>query len=137
MARPPFTFAGIPESSTLVTLIRFVLQNFGKLRDAAPQGPSHRTLTIATTLTNGIHDEYAVLRCDATVAPFTVTLPNAASSGDTVLTVKKIDASANAVTIAGQGTDTIEGSATKSLATRWKSYTLQAREGGWDILAST
>lgn len=75
--------------------------------------------------------------CDATAAALTVTLPPAAVNKGKVLVVKKIDASLNAVTIDGHGTETIEGAATVALSTRWASRTVQSDGTNWIILAST
>lgn len=56
--------------------------------------------------------------CDATTLAFTVTLP-AANSFDPgrEFTIKKIDGTANAVTVAASGTDKIDGAANYSLPT--------------------
>lgn len=58
-----------------------------------------------------------VLFVDATTVPITVTLP-APTSGHTVR-VKKTDATANAVTVAGAGTDVIDDEATFTLANQY------------------
>lgn len=60
--------------------------------------------------------------CDATSSPFTVTLPLASSRKR--LHIKKIDSSANAVTISRAGSDTIEGNNTVLLSAQYNSYTL-------------
>lgn len=60
--------------------------------------------------------------CDATSSPFTVTLP--AATARKRLHIKKIDSSANAVTISPSGLDTIEGLTFVTLPTQYKSYTL-------------
>jgi hypothetical protein len=61
----------------------------------------------------------STILCNATSAAFTVTLPKAASCKGHVLILKKTDASANAVTIDGNGSETIDGAATASLAAQW------------------
>lgn len=58
---------------------------------------------------------------DATAAPVTVTLPLAANYQYKKFCVKKIDASANAVTIAASGSDTIDGDSSVSLAAQYDS----------------
>ncbi len=61
--------------------------------------------TSAYTILPGIDKVYA----DATSAPFTVTLPDAVSNAGLVLKVKRTNSTANAVTVAAAGTDTIDG----------------------------
>ncbi len=68
-----------------------------------------------------------VLLVDATDGPITVTLLVAAES-TRELTVIKIDASANAVTVAAQTGQTISGSATHALAAQWDFVKVQAAE---------
>ena len=136
MARNPFAFAPFPDSTTGTDLVNTLVRLFGNLQQAIPKGPSNRALTVSTTLPNGIADEHTLIRCDATAGVMTVTLPSSGTSLDTVLPIKKSDVSANAVTIAAQGTDLIDGAATKSLAAQYKSFTLHCRKGGWDVLAS-
>jgi hypothetical protein len=71
---------------------------------------------------------------DATGAAFSVTLPAVALYTGRVFIVKKIDASANAVTIDGNGAETIDGAATVALATQYESRTLLAGTTGWHII---
>lgn len=73
-------------------------------------------ITASTTLTMSSPHYIWV---DASAGAVTVTLP--ASTGNPIRTyvIKKIDSTANAVTIAGNGADTIEGSATITLSAQW------------------
>lgn len=66
----------------------------------------------------------------------TITLPGAGPTEGRTMTVKKIDASANAVTIDGAGSETIDGAATKSLATQYKAYTLLSNGTAWSIIGA-
>ncbi|HSC14498.1 MAG TPA: hypothetical protein VLI71_05235, partial [Gammaproteobacteria bacterium] len=52
------------------------------------------------------------------------------------LTVKKIDATANAVTIDGDGAETIDGAATQSLPAQWNAKTVQSNGVAWFIIAT-
>lgn len=72
---------------------------------------------------------------DATAGVVTITLPAAAASVGREYAIKKIDASANAVTIDGNGAELIDGAATQSLATQWKSMIIQCNGTAWFILA--
>lgn len=84
----------------------------------------------ATTLTsvNG------VVRADATAGAFAVTLPAASAVAGQTFWIKKVDASANAVTVTAAGTDLIDGAATYPLAVQYQSVTVRSFGTGWDIL---
>lgn len=77
-----------------------------------------------------------VVLCDATAAAFTVTLPPAAKNPARVYTVKKIDASVNAVTVDGNAAETIDGAATHALALRWNSVTIYSDGSNWIVLSA-
>jgi len=68
-----------------------------------------------------------VVMLDATAGAFAVNLPlaNATTRLGRVLTLKKMDGSANAVTINRAGADTIQGAATLVLAAQWDGTRLQ------------
>lgn len=68
---------------------------------------------------------------DATGGAITVLLPKAPSSGESV-TVKKTDASANVVTVSGNG-KLIDGVASKTLTTAGASLTVEGDGAGWQI----
>ncbi len=92
------------------------------------------TRTGAVSLTSG---SPLMELCNATTGAFTVTLPSANASVGQIYTIKKIDSSANAVTISRAGSDTIEGATTYALATQYKFVTLVSGGSGvWYITAS-
>lgn len=64
----------------------------------------------------------------------TITLPAAASYTHRIYNIKKIDGSANTVTIDGNGAETIDGAATQTISTQWDSYTIQSDGTGWFII---
>lgn len=75
------------------------------------------------------------VRADATSGAITVTLPPALNLQGRRILIKKIDSSGNAVTIAANGSDTIEGSATVSLAAQWnKQHLISNGVNGWEIV---
>lgn len=74
-----------------------------------------------------------VIECNATSGAFTITLPAAASSTGQRLYIKKTDASANAVTIDGNGSETIDGATTKALSSQYASYTIICNGSTWSI----
>jgi len=75
-----------------------------------------------------------VILCDATTAAFTVTLPTAVGNSGKLFFVKKTDAGGNAVTIDGNGAETIDGAATKALAAQYDSVTIVSDGTNWMIL---
>jgi hypothetical protein len=76
----------------------------------------------------------SVVLGDATSAGFTVTLPNATTAGNgREYTVKKIDSSANAVTIGTTASQTIDGASTVVISVQYDSITVVAFSGAWYI----
>lgn len=59
-----------------------------------------------------------VILCDCTGGAITINLPPLADTIGTVLAIKKVDVSANAVTIDADGSETIDFTTTKTLAAR-------------------
>lgn len=84
----------------------------------------------AYTLTSG--DGLVV--ADASGGAFTVTLPTAVGITGTVYRVKKIDATANAVTIDGAGAETIDGGATATISTQYEAITVISDGTEWWVL---
>jgi len=76
----------------------------------------------------------------ATSASFTITLPTAASSYDAtsatgqIYNFKKTDSSANTITIQANGSETIDGTNTKTIATQYGGFTVQSTGSGWIII---
>lgn len=70
--------------------------------------------------------------CDATAGAFTVTLPLPAQVQFLRVTIKKIDASANAITLVG----TIDGAVNPTLAAQYKAKTIQSDGLAWYTLAT-
>lgn len=77
-----------------------------------------------------------VIACDATSAAFTITLPTSVGISGTRYTVKKIDASVNAVTIDGNGTETIDGAATVALSAQYSHRTIVSNGANWLVVAT-
>lgn len=71
---------------------------------------------------------------NATAGAVIVTLPTASSALGRMYTVKKIDASANTVTIQGNAAETIDGSNTRVLTAQYQSVTVQSDGSAWYIL---
>lgn len=76
-----------------------------------------------------------VVLCVASGGVISVLMPNVAAFINRVFAVKKIDASANIVTVDGNGAN-IDGAATKALAAQWNSLLMVSDGAAWNILAS-
>lgn len=77
-------------------------------------------------------DEY--IECDATSGNIVVDLP--AVSNGKVFIVKKVDASANTVTVDGNGAETIDGAATQVLTTQYDTLVIRGVGGHWSITST-
>lgn len=92
-----------------------------------------------TSITNA-DSPYTVLNDDQNIlanaagGAITVNLPLLAGHLGMVLTIKKMDASVNAVTIDGSGAETIDGAATQALTVQYQTFTLLAGPTEWSIL---
>jgi len=91
-----------------------------------------KTVTAAYTLTSS---DSTVL-ANASSAAFTVTLPDATTCSGREYVIKKIDSSANAVTVGVTGTQTIDGASSRSLASQYKYITVQSDGSNWYIIAN-
>ncbi len=86
-----------------------------------------------TSAFTGTGDETTIL-CDATSAAFTVTLPAAASYTGKHYYIKKIDSSVNAVTVDGNASETIDGSVTTTINTRYECVKIVSDGTNWHLL---
>jgi hypothetical protein len=73
-----------------------------------------------------------IIPCDATGGAFTVNLP-AASGVVQSISIKKTDASVNAVTIDGNASETIDGATTRLLSTQYEAVTLWSNGTNWMV----
>lgn len=92
--------------------------------------PGQRTVTTGTTLDA---NDYTVL-CDATSAAFQITLPAAALCKYNVINIKKIDVTANAVTVAANGAEKIDGQATQVITAPYTNLLITSDGSNWYIL---
>lgn len=102
----------------------------GKMASGAALVAGVRTVTATGAVAK---TDYLVL-VNATAGAVTLTLPTAASSAGRQLVIKKIDASVNAVTLDGAGTETIDGAATKATTTQYVAFTVLCDGNGWWIV---
>lgn len=113
LARPPYSPPQVP-SAWSSSWVRTQLASL--VRSIAFQGTR---LVLAADVVEATDD---TILCDATAGAFNITLPLAAQVGGLRVTIKKIDASANAVTLVG----TIDGAVNPTLAAQYKSKTIQS-----------
>lgn len=96
----------------------------------------HPLASIATkTAAYTVVDADATLLGNATAAAFTLTLPTAVGRIGKQFTIKKIDSSANAVTVDGNASETIDGALTKALGSQWAFLTIVSDGANWQIVA--
>lgn len=82
-------------------------------------------------------DRDKLIKVDATSGAVTISLLAAATAGDGFqLAIKKVDSSANAVTIDGNGSETIDGSLTLSLSIQYQVAILTCDGSNWHIINS-
>ncbi len=89
-----------------------------------------RTVTTTQPLTK---NDFTVL-VDASAGLVTVTLPSVNEAPGQTINVKKVDATANLVTIACTGSETIDGAASKTTTTPNACFTQQASPAGWQVI---
>lgn len=75
-----------------------------------------------------------VILCNAIGGAITVTLPSAVTNLNKLLIVKKIDSSANAVTVAGSGGQTIDGQASLSVVNQYDAFNVWSDGSNWYII---
>jgi hypothetical protein len=110
-----------------------ITQTANTLVISASSGSGANTVNLTTT-------DYTLLgtdnhlRVDASSSPINVTLPDASAVLGKVYTIKKIDSSANTVTILTSLSQLIDGNSTESLTVQYESITLISNGSGWDII---
>jgi hypothetical protein len=94
-----------------------------------------RTVTATATLGDSDH----TVLVDATAGAVTINLPNPTTSSGVhrkrrVYVIKKIDASANAVTVDPAGTQQIDGVTTRQLTAQWAAMRVQEHDAAWYLI---
>ena len=97
-----------------------------------PFAPTVTTVTAAYSVFAAPSYQPATVRASAATAAFTVTLP-AAPGLLQLVNVKKIDATANAVTVSG-GAITIDGALTRAIGSQYTNLQVQYNGATWDVL---
>lgn len=98
-----------------------------KLQSAGAIATPYAAKTAAYTLTA----TDSVIAADATGGAFTLTLPTAVGITGREYKIMRTNSGANAVTIDGNGAETINGAATYSLSAQWQGVTLVSTGAAW------
>ena len=106
--------------------------------DSYPLGredePDRVPNVVAVTTTYTISSTEEIVLADATGGAFTATLPTAVNKEGFIYRVKKTDSSANAVTVDGDGTETIDGSLTFAITYEDEVITVVSDNANWHII---
>lgn len=114
---------GFGSSATMSNLTSISSQRGSGYSDRRRNG--QQTLSVSANYSLTLFDDLVLV--DATAGAVTITMPSAATTSGRVYTIKKVDASANAVTLNGA---TIDGVANPTLTTQWQSKRVQASGAG-------
>ena len=87
---------------------------------------------VSVSTTHTIQGGVLIL-CDATSGAFTVTLPPAGLTPNRIIHIKKVDA-VNNVTVDADGSETIDGALTETLATQYEVLTVVSDGTTWHIV---
>ncbi len=100
--------------------------------DGYLSSPRHNVVTVVANY--NVLGADSIVLCDATGGAFQVNLPAAADSEGQLLAVKKIDASANSVTIDANGAEEIDGELTQEILFQWTSLRMVCDGSDWFIV---
>jgi hypothetical protein len=90
--------------------------------------PNVQNISSAHVITTG-----TLFLCDVTSGSFTISLPVAANNKNRVITVKRIDASGNTLTVNTDDSALIDGAASTTVTTQWDSISVQSDGTDWFI----
>ena len=111
-----------------------VVQGNVDLNNRAVSNP-YDTVTIATkTTAYTLTATDSVVLADATSAALTVTLPSAVGIAGRQYTIKRINSGSNNVNIGTTSSQTIDGSASKSIGAQYSAATLVSDGANWQIV---
>jgi hypothetical protein len=88
--------------------------------------------SVTTNIT--LDTTHNVVSVDASGGARTITLPTAVDIGGRQYTIRKLDSSGNAVTIDGNGSETINGATTKVLAAQYDVATIISNNANWVVI---
>lgn len=95
--------------------------------------PYQRGIRLSSASTQIGPNDFTVL-LDATSGPVTAALPPASANRDRIVVVKKIDITANTVSIAANGSDLIDWAPAQIIATQWQAMAMQSNGAKWFLI---
>jgi hypothetical protein len=128
-----FTAANFVDSTTIDFTVTAGASVTAIVKDSSITEAKRSRSVVVDTVTGTLASTDDVSLVNATAAPATITLTGVATSGKRV-TIKKTDSSANAVTIARDGSSTIDGATTKILYSQYESITVISDGTNWHII---
>lgn len=90
-----------------------------------------RNAVVTVTGTHTANDGERTILADATGGAFTVTLPTAIGRKGRKFTVIRVNGGGNAVTVDGDGSETISGAANVALGSQWDRMTAISDNAQW------
>ena len=75
-----------------------------------------------------------IVLCDCTSNSITINLPAASGNKGLTYVIQKIDATGNIITVDGNGSETINGSTTKSISSQYTSLRIVCDGSNWFII---
>ena len=109
-----------------------ILRDIESLNNRQVDGYLFPVTSVTADYTVSANDSF--IKVDATAAPVTITLMLASSGKEKRLTIKKIDSSANAVTVDGNGSETIDGVSTVSVPSQYNSVSIMSDGTEWWVV---
>jgi hypothetical protein len=100
--------------------------------NSAADGYLFPVMPVTSAYTVSLNDAFVPV--NATSGAITVTLPKVAECKGKMIVIKKTDASANAVTVDGNGSETIDGATTNALSSQYDSVSLMSDGTQWLIV---
>lgn len=94
---------------------------------------NRRTASRAVTGSGAIAVDDYMLLVDASGGAVVLTLPPVSKAPDAAFLIKKTDATANTVTVDGNGAETIDGAATKVISSQWEAYQFYSNGSAWFV----
>lgn len=117
-------------SATVSDRVYSMYVNNGEARFNAAVSKAVAGLSSTTTLDNTWH---TVLAEDAG-GSYSINLPAAASCTGRVYIIKKVNSSANTITIDADASETIDGATTVALTAQWSTFQIQSNGTNWFVL---
>lgn len=95
---------------------------------------AHEVNRTVLSSSSTLNDTHYYLAADATARGFTITLPAASTCNGRIYIIKKIDSTANVITVMPIGSDTIDGASNNLLSIPWQRVTIISTGTGWEII---